>query len=252
MTVVFNAVLVRYAGGYTYVDRSHGAGRRELFLQMGGVVDEQLARQLGAQFLALSRDEIATVVQQGHVRSIGEVPGIGVELGDKIGANMVVSVTSSLALDGDAQVTLELGDARRARIEALNRQLQRAGSGMKSEYSAPAIKDQAQGSGTDTTPPGFSQSGDIVPAISAPWVAPRGYHLSWLEMACAIPGALGSKVEVYRNRVKVGEAVLPAGRLRSVTTINRGWRTGDELVLYLSVQGIGTQDLSVTPRGAMI
>lgn len=251
MTIVYNAVLIRFANGHTYVDRSNGAGRRELYLEMGGIEDEQLARQLGAQFLALSRDEITTVVQQGQVRAIDEVPGLALSLADTIDDRMVQSLASSITGDGDAQVTVELGDARKQRIDALTRQLQRAASGMRSEFSAPAIDGQDQGQGTDTTPPAFSQSGAATVTFSPPWIAPRPYHMAHLELAATIPGG-ASKIRVMRNRIYVGEGVLPTGDLRAVRIIDRGWNTGDEMILVCSVAGAGVSDLSATPRGTMI
>jgi hypothetical protein len=253
MTTVYNAVLVRYANGHTYVDRSNGAGLRELYIEMGGVQDEDRARSYGAQFLALSRDEITTVADQGQVRATDQIPGLAFGLADHIDGDMVVSVTSSLVGDGDAQVTLELGDARRIRLEALNRQLQRACSGMRSEFSAPARTGQEQGSGTDTTPPMWSQSGAIhTTALSPPWVASRPFHASWLELAAETAGSEPSRVTILRNGVVAGDAWLGAGDKRSVTIINRGWQTGDNMLLWLRVVGDGIEGLSAAVRGTMV
>jgi hypothetical protein len=251
MTTVYNAVLVRYANGHTYVDRSNGAGRRELYIEMGGITDEDQARSLGAQFLALSRDEITTVAEQGIVRATDQIPGLAFGLADHIDGDMVQSVTSSLDGDGDAMVTMELGDSRRIRLEALNRQMQRAGAGMRSEFSAPARTEQDQGAGTDTTPPMWSQSGEAIVTISPPWYAPRPFHASWLELGAEEVGDL-CRVAIMRNDTVVGTATLGNGDKRSVTIIDRGWQTGDRMVLWCQVAGDGVEGLSAAVRGTMV
>lgn len=252
MTTVYNAVLVRYANGHTYVDRSAGAGRRELYLEMGGITDEDLARSLGVQFLALSRDELTSVAEQGTVRATDQIPGLAFGLADHIGGDLVQSVTSSLSGDGDAMVTLELGDARRIRLDALNRQLQRAGAGMRSEFSAPQRSTQEQGAGTDTTPPMWSQSGLAVETISPPWYAPRPFHASWLELGAEKAGTTPSRVAIMRGDSVVGTATLGASDERSVTIIDRGWQSGDRMVLWCQVAGDGVEGLSAAVRGTMI
>lgn len=251
MTVVWNAVLVRFAGGHTYVDRSNGAGRRELYLEMGGVVDEQNARELGAQFLALSRDEIRTLAQQGMVRSIDQVPGLAIDLADTISGDPVQSIASTLSGDGDVQVTVELGDARKLRLEAFARQLQRAGSGMRSEYSAPKVDGQAQGSGTDSSPPEWSQSGEAVISFSAPWHPGRPFQMGWLDLSCTTAGG-STQVRVVRNRRTIATCTLPAGRRRATPVIDALFPTGSELVLVCQVAGAGVEGLSAIPRGAFV
>lgn len=263
MTTVWNAVLIRYGGptgGHTYVDRSDGAGRRELYLEMGGVTDETLARSYGAQFLALSRDEITTLAQQGQVRSISEQPGIGLSIGDHTpDGDMIQSIAAQLTGDGDAQLTVEVGDARRSRLDALNRQLQRAGSGARSEYSAPKLDAQVQGTGNDSPPPTWSLSGELTGSeVSTSWVAPRIFHWSWMELILGTPGSTFSRVEL-RRRVTgsraletVGSARIEAGDERSVTIWNTPVRTGTEVLLVVTHAGTGAKDLSAIPRGAMI
>lgn len=251
MTVVWNAVLVRFAGGHTYVDRSNGHGRRELYLEMGGVVDEQNARELGAQFLALSRDEIHTLAQQGLVRSIDQVPGLAIDLADTIAGDPVVSIASTLVGDGDVQVTVEMGDARKVRLEALARQLARAGSGQRSEYSAPKVDGQAQGSGNESSPPEWSQSGEAVVSFSAPWHPGRPFQMTHLELSCSVEGG-PTQVRVVRDRHTVAVCTLPAGRRRALPIVDRLFPTGSELVLVCQLAGVGVQGLSAIPRGAFV
>lgn len=249
--VVWNAVLIRFAGGHTYVDRSTGHGKRELYLDLSQILDEDHARSIGARFLALSTDSLENLALQGQVRELDQVPGLSYQPGDRIDGDMLHGMTLTLAGEGDVQVTSDLGDERTLRLERLNRQVQRGASGVVSEYSAPKTSGQATGTGTDTTPPEFSQEQATL-ALSEPWTAPRPYHASWLQVVLTAPGVTTTQVDLMRDATRVGTVALSAGDRKGVAIVNRGYVTGQELRMRTVLAGTGAAGLTASVIGTMI
>lgn len=257
MTAIrYNAALVRYQGGHIYLDLSGAEKPRELYIEMGGVPERSVALSLTRRILALYQETNTTVAIQGEVRTTVQIPGVGYQLGDFIAGQMIRSYSIDLSGDGLVQVTPELDDRLARRQEILNRQVQRAGAGMQSEYGKPNIVGQEKGSGTDTTPSEFSLSGAITATFSEAWRAPRPYWMAWLDVQLVTAGTSATKVGVYREVgpgwVLVASAVIATGATRGLGIVNAGWDAGERLVLGVSVAGTGAADLTATPRGVMV
>lgn len=258
MTTIYNAVLIKYAGGHTYVDRAGGGPRRELYIEMGTITDRQQARELGAQFLALSRDSFEDEAVSAQFRPIDVVSGSEFQMGDSVLGARVNGATYTLTEDGGATASMDLGDRRRIRLDALNRQLQRAGAGMSTEFGAPAPASATTGGGDNSLPPPFSQSGDTLQErTSPPWPVPRPFRLSWVHLEVDEAGWLDTRVRVLRRRrgVNGGNATvlanvtLPAGDFVKVQAVGLDFAAGDRL-LYRLVQDGGAKELSVKSVGA--
>lgn len=251
----WNAVLIRYAGGHTYVDRAAGATRRELYIEMQQVTDRQQARELGAQFLAITAEVSTTTAVQGLVRSIDSVPGAGFQLMDKVGGETLQGMAFTLTPTGGAQVNLELGDARQAKLDALARQVQRAGTGTTSELAAPRTSSPVQGSGSDSYPPPFSCNGDkLTTRMSPPWPCPRPFMLSWLEAEVREAGWGSTRGIVVREprtgaNELLGSVTIKGGDKRAVAVIGKMVMPGDVIYMGFPTEG-GVKDATLTMRGA--
>lgn len=252
----YNAALVRYQGGHIYVDRSGSARPREVYIEMGGVTDREVATEIATSVLNLYRSANVTTAVAGPVRTSIQVPGVTYQLGDRVpGGAMIRSYTVALEGDGLVSVTPEFDDPLEIRAAAINRQLQRAASGIRSEYARPNITPVDTGQGTDTTPPEFSVSGAVTSSLSPAWRAPRPWWCSWLDVQLALAGSSATRVallrEVGSTWVGVAAATIGAGSKRGLAVVNEGWRTGERLVLVVEASG-GGSDLTATLRGTMI
>lgn len=256
MIARYNAALVRYKNGHTYVDRSNGGRVREVFVEMGGVDDEQDAREIGARVLALYRSASVTRAVSGPVRTVAHVPGVSYRLGDRMGGNMIRSYSITLDGDGLVSVTPELDDPLAIRQAAIDRQLQRAAAGITSEYATPNITDPTTGASTDTAPPEFSVSGSLVPSLAPAWRAGRAWWCAWLDVAVLTPGMTATRVNLYREVGStwnvVATAVIGAGASRALVVVNEGWTAGHRLTLAVATAGAGAADLTATLRGTMV
>lgn len=253
----WNAVLIRYAGGHTYVDRANGGVRRETYIEMQQVTDRQQARELGAQFLAIMGESSSTTAAQGVTRSFEPVPGAGFRLLDTVGGELVNGMGFTLTADGGAQVNLELGDQRQQRLDALARQVQRSGLGTTSELAAPRTNSPAQGGGSDSFPPPFSHNGDrMTSKLSPPWPCPRPFMLSWIELEVKEAGWASSRAIVVMdpksgpNR-QLGSVTLPGGDKRAVAKVGKMVMPGQVLYFGFPLEG-GIKDATLTPRGAFV
>jgi len=253
----WNAVLIRYAGGHTYVDRANGGVRRETYIEMAQVTDRQQARQLGAQFLAIMGESSTTTTAQGVTRSFEAVPGAGFRLLDKVGGALVNGMGFTLTDSGGAQVNLELGDQRQQALDALARQVQRAGLGTTSEMAAPRTNTPAEGGGSDSMPPPFSHSGDRMSTrLSPPWPCPSPFMLSWIELEVKSAGWASTRAIVVMEpktgpNVQLGSVTLDGGDKRAVATIGKMVMPGQMLYFGFSREG-GVKDATLTPRGAFV
>lgn len=256
MTITYNAALVRWQGGHLYVDRSGSARQRELYIEMGGVADEDTARGIANQILGLYREARRTLAVQGQVRTVQQIPTVGYQLADRMTGAMLRSYTVSLDGDGLVAVTPEVDDPLQIRLAAINRQLQRAAAGAKSEYARPNIVSQDTSSGTDTEPPEFSLSGALTPGFSPAWRAGRPWWCSWLDVNLVAPGATATRVDVIREAgpswSTVATATIPAGLSRGLAVVNEGWAAGQRLVIVCRTAGAGASDLTATLRGTMV
>ena len=256
MTAQYNAALVRYQGGHLYVDRSGSARQREVYVEMGGVSDADVAERIARTILDLYRAERVTSATSGQIRRMDQVPGVQFQLADKVDGAMVRSYTVALEGDGLVSVTPELDDPLEIRAAAINRQLQRAASGIHSEYARPNITPADSGAGTDTTPPEFSQSDAVAVSISPAWRAPRPWWCAWLDVQLGTAGSTPTTVllarEVGSTWVTVATATLAAGTRRAIAVVDQGWQTGERLVVGTKVAGTGAKDLTATLRGTMV
>lgn len=255
----YNAALVRYQAGHVYVDRSGSDRPREVYLEMGGISDRSVALEIAGSVLDLYREANETTVYAGQVRDADQVPGTTTyQLGDTMGGAMVRGLAISLVGDGLVGIAPETDDPIEVRQAAINRQLQRAASGIRSEYAKPNIVDPDTGSGTDTTPPEFSLSGAISATFSPAWRAVRPWWCAWLDVQLRVPGSTGTRCYVLRSTTVapgweiVGEAVVNAGDTRGIGVVNRGWSAGQRLVVTVNDAGAGAADLTATLRGVMV
>lgn len=253
----YNAALVRYQTGHTYVDRSDGGQVRELYLEMGGIADRQVAREIAARVLALYRSARETVAVSGPVRTSLHVPsGETYQLGDKMDGAMIRSYAVALEGDGLVSITPELDDPLAVREAAIQRQLARASSGLRSEWAKPNVVDPTAGTGTDSSPSEFSLSGQVVTSLSPAWRAPRPWWCAWLDVQLVTAGAGVTRVDL-RKEVGgvwplVAQAVLGSGDTRAIVAVNRGWAAGERLVLSVPEAAGGAADLTATLRGTMV
>jgi hypothetical protein len=250
MTTVVNALLVRYAGGHVYVDRSDGHVRREQYVEMAGVRDRDHAIALGREVLALSASSRTTDARQGDVRSIDQLPGVGYRLADTIDGELLAGIT--LTLSGE-EVTIvhEVNDSLKTRQDAMARRLARAASGVTGEYAAPVINRQDTGTGVDTTPPAFSLS-QVQLSFSPAWRVPRPFHLSWLEVVLTNPLTSATRVAVTIDSRPTTSVTVDAGDDRAVGVIDLSLATGSQVIMICPLAGSGVAGLTATLRGAMI
>lgn len=262
MPTVYNAVLVRYFGGHIDIDRSGSGARLELYLEAGGVRDRDAAKAIGTQFLKLSASSFSTVAEQGEVRSIDGVPGASFDMLDHVAGELLQGATFTLTGSGGATVTLERGDARRAKLDGIARTVARAGAGVTKEYGIPKEGTQPQGGPEPSMPPPFSYGGDdLDPRLSMPWPCPKPLMISWLEVTVK-PGGAGwadtvvqvlkaPKVIIGSGTTVLGSATLKAGDTKVVLPIGKQLKVGEHLLMALTVDG-GIKDLSAKVIGAFV
>lgn len=256
MTGTYNAALIRFQGGHVYLDRSGTARPREVYIEMGGIKHVETATAIGDEILALYRAERITEGIAGQVRTAVQVPTVGYQLGDTMAGSRLTSYAVSMEGDGLVSVVPEVGDPVEIRQAQIDRKLARAGSGMRSEYAKPNIVDPAQGAGTDTTPPEFSVSGEVVPSLSPAWRATRPWWCAWLDVQLVTAGSVPTKVQLLRGVgsgwVEVAWVGVAAGATRGIVAVNEGWPAGGRLVLTCQSSGGGAADLTATLRGTMV
>lgn len=259
MSIVRNAMLVRYEGGHVDVDVSTkpGSNRRETYLQLANVRTHDGAVGLARQQLALLRDDYRTTAFQGELRTGEQALGVGFHIGDQMDGRMIASTTVSIDVNGIISVLPEVDDPVKFRQDTLNRKIQLIAAGITSEYANPNTDKQSQGTGTDTTPQAFSYGGVLAASFSEVWTAPRPYQFSWLELVLGTAGSTASQVRVFditnpSTPITLGTATIAAGDKRSVTVINRCIATGRKIVLGILTAGTGAADLTATPRGTMV
>lgn len=260
VVTIANACYVRFEGGHVYVDRSNGAQRREVFLEISGISDRDRAAGIGARWLAALGKSRTTDAYAGTIRAESQVPGAAIRPGDKIDGHMVMSLSSQLVDDGDVKVVPELGDPADDVLHGIQRGLARASKGVRSEYGKPSVKRQNTGTGTDTTPPTLSQSGEVeVTSIggddgegSPVWRAPRPIQYTFLEVELEKAGTSTTSVRLCVPNgslwLAVASADLVAGEKYIVVTVNRSFPIGSQLVHVVSRAGTGAEGLTVTPR----
>lgn len=263
MVVTANAIYVRYDGGHVYVDRSGSSRKRELFLSLTNVSDRDRAAGIGARYLAANNSERTTYADAGFIRSSDQLPS-ELRPGDAISGEIIQSVSSTMVGDGDVQVAVETADAASDVVRSIERQIDRLGRGVPSEYARPDWKRQEQGGGTSTTPPGFTQSGELTPSFSTAWRAPRPFHCSFLEATLDLPGTTYTEAWIIRGVgsgpppevlasegwERVARVIIPAGETMGIAVVNRGFAVGESVVMVLHRAGTGAQGLQVAVRGA--
>lgn len=251
-----NTILIRYEGGHVDVDLSESNARVETYLQLANVRTREGAVGLGRQRLARLREDLRTVAFSGKVRSADQALGIGYRLGDRFDGPMISSVQIDQDVNGVITITPEVDSPVQVSEEALQRQVDLIAAGITSEYANPNTDKQKEGTGTDTTPPPFSLSGELTTGFSPIWKAPRPFHWSWAECVLKTAGSTPTLIQLHRvipgGTSVMRSAVIEPGDTRLVEPWNIGIPVGQEVLLVVPVTGDGAADLTVTPRGAMV
>lgn len=252
-----NCALVRYEGGHLYVDRADGHSRREVYVELKGVRDRDHAHDIATEILQHHEEHRESLSIAGTVRSAVQIPTSGYALGDMMDGKVIVSLDITSDDIGEAKVIPTLGDPYDIWVENMNRRIARWASGSVSEWGSPVTSSQAQGTGTDTTPPEFSLSGAVVPTLSPAWTVPRPYQASWLAVNLRVPGASATRVRLYATDLNgttstVTTATVAAGDDKVVVQVNRCYPAKWKLTLGCDLAGTGAQDLTASLRGAMV
>lgn len=251
MSQVINTVLGRYEGGHVYVDRSGSEPQRELYVELGGVEDRNTAIGLCERIISERRTPGHAVVYGGYFEEPQHLPTQGFSLGDKVGGQMVLSYTLRSDDDGTA-VLPEFVRPVDQRLAALDRQIARAGAGLTSEYARPSIQPADTGTGTDTTPPEFSQD-DVVVGDSPAWRATRPYWCCWFDVNIENPGFSSTVVALsIPGGPDVAVVTLLGGGGRGIARVNRGWKVGERMICRTITAGAGAKGLTASVRGTMI
>lgn len=254
MTSRVNAALVRYGRGHLYVDVGGPGNRIETYIEMGHVDDADAAEGLARAYLAEASTPTTTYAATAEKRSIDTVPGLGLRLGDAVAGQPLVAPAYSLADHGGAIVTYGTGDARQVKLDGLDRQMQRAGSGMTSELAAPKLSDSELGRGEPAVPDPWSFSGeDDDDSLSPVWKVPHPYAFSWVDLVVGEPGWATTRVHVLVGTGSTYQVLavltLAGGVDRVVTTVGKQVAPPQRVRVRV-VQSGGARDLTITPVGA--
>ena len=251
-----NAALVRYGRGHLYVDLGGPGSRVETYIEMGQVDDATAAEGLARAYLEEASTATVTYAASSEVRSIDTVPGLGLRLGDAVAGAPLVAPAYTLTDDGGATVTYGTGDARQVKLDALDRQMQRAGSGMTSELAAPKLTDEATGRGEPAVPDPWSFSGeDDDDSLSPAWRVPHPFMLSWVDLVVGDAGWDTTRVHVLAGQGStynvLATVTLAGGVTRVVQQV--GKLVAPPLLVRVRVASPGgAKDLTITPVGAFL
>lgn len=253
---LYNCALIRYEGGHLYLDRADGHRRRELYIELGGVKDADVALGFARRILANAATVYRSDAIEGTIATRDHVPTVGYGLGDLLAGKRLHGYTVSLTDEGTSVVP-ELDDPWDLAEAALARRIKRTASGIVSEYSRPNITRPDTGKGTDSEPPDFSQDGPVAPTLSPPWTAERPYWCAWLHLKLAVPGTTPTSVGVGRllpgpSIAVVAVATIPAGEREGLARVNAGWNVGEDLIVGVRSAGAGAQKLTASLRGVMV
>ncbi len=258
----FNCILVRYQQGYTYVDRSNGAERKEAFISMMGVKYEENARSIAANVLYFTNQSYDTQLDEGYALELDQVPHVQWTLNKRINDDWVRGFTATQTDDGYASIVHELKDNAIVNIEQIMRRLDRLAAGSESEWGFPNIEREDQGNEGDASPPEFSTSGDLLtPRVSTKWKVPRSWWCSWIEVKLRTAGTSSTRVTLKSldkapslgGKVSAHQSVVVApNKTYALNAVNVGFPPG--VVVFLTIDDAGTlaSGLSAGLRGAMI
>lgn len=253
---IYNALLIRYEGGHAYLDRADGHVRREAYLELGGVIDRDVALAYGLEYVRQWAGPRYSDAIEGTVLAADQVPTVGYNLGDLVGGKRLRAYTASLTGEGVTSIVPELDEPFDIADAALARRIARAGAGLVSEYARPNVNRQETGEGTDSAPPEFSIDGPVVSTLSPAWTAARPWWGAWLDVNIELPGASPTRVVVARNAGGLWRAVadctVGTGNNRGLGRINAGWAIGERLAIIVPTPGLGAQKLTATLRGVMV
>jgi hypothetical protein len=193
------ALLVAYDGGYVDVTGGSG-GRWERFVPVGGVRDEERAKKLGTELLAGIQ---ASVVQSGMQ---GVIPAQGGGATPAIGGN-VISATGDLQANGEAVMSVEIGDPARIKEALWEQSLARAAAGT-SAYATPFYEEKDPSQDSSTVPPEFVIEDPFSNAVSQPYRIRRPYHCSWINAQCVAPGSKPTHIAISSDFLEYITAIF--------------------------------------------
>lgn len=247
------AILIRWAKGHVYV----GEKGHEVFYNIPGITSKEQAIEIGNKIRTVLKLVKTTTALSGPALHGNQAPGAGgMYPGNKMAGSLITSVTVTLGEDYTTVVP-ELNDAVTLRLEELDRMVQRAAAGTKSQWSSPTISRQGIGSETDSTPPEFTIDGILsVQRYSPIWKATRHWRCAWLDCNVRKAGWGDTSIMVAKvfdtgAVVPVKTVVIKAGKKRGLARVNHAWAPGEELILAVTRPG-GVEALTVSLRGAHI
>lgn len=252
-----NALLVRYEGGHVYVARNGVGVRSEQYVEMRGFRDRDHAISVAQQILTNRRDPTLRITESGPVRSTFQIPQHAYRLGDRIDGEIVTSLSITQDSRGNLTVLPETANAFETMGAALDRRLSRAAAGVTGEYAAPVVDRQSTGSSVDSQPPEWSQS-TVEPSISPAWTVTRPFWLSWFEVEIETAGAGTTRVAIFRQLKgsavweQLATASVSAADTRKVVKVNTGFPVGSKMRMATLAAGSGAENLTASPRGAMV
>ncbi len=212
------ALLVSYDGGFVDVESGSG-GRWERFVPVGGVRDEERAIKLGKELL----DGVQQSVKQAGAQ--GVIPAQGGGATPAIGGN-IVSATGDLGANGEAVMSVEVGDPARIKEALWEQSLARAAAGTTA-YATPFWEERDPSQDSSTVPPEFVIEDPFTNAVSQPYRIRRPYHASWINVQCLAIGARPTTIVVMSftsvsnlsSLEIIGEAILEKGKERKVLEV---------------------------------
>lgn len=256
MGEIWTAALVKYDYGHRYVEGDPNGnspyGRRETYIQMGGIADTDLVDSLTLRLLAGRSTPLTSRALTGVLLDDSEIPGVDYVIGDKMDGGMILGLTIAEDVDGIISITPELDNRVKLREEEVNRILARMAAGGNTANAHPATKDRFGGGTSNDLPPEFTHDGTLTVSISPAWIVKRPFQSCWLEASLTTAGSGPTVVSIASDTTVVGNCTLGSGIKRAAAVVNRTWVPRERLVLGITSVGAGASKLQLAVRGALI
>ncbi len=256
---VCNALLLRWAAGYTWVEDSASIialRRREAYLSVAATSEAEAVRIATALLVDRAAPQVGTSAAMEPAGS--DEPYTDFVVGDWVTAPTPEGSTASVRVsaltvtedgEGNPVFVPELGSIREERDRANQRWLKRMANGALGgtvESAIPAQNPVPVRRKLTTAPIGpFSIPGPVIVAVSGKYYPPTNVLALRMIASLTTAGSTDTTVVLYRNDVSVATVTIPSGGGLFAVDVNVTFGANDYATVECTAAGTGAEGLVV-------